>query len=114
MQNLRGPLFIAGMPRSGTKLLRDLLNQHSEISIPEVETHFIPLFIKKFSKQLIFNEENKKQLVDDLLNTSFYWNMKNKGYSISEEFNNKLKKVINWEQFIFLILELFWPEAGKS
>jgi len=39
-----GPLFIVGMPRSGTKLLRTLLNEHSRISIPEVETHFLPLW----------------------------------------------------------------------
>ncbi len=26
-----GPLFLVGMPRSGTKLLRDLLNQHPDI-----------------------------------------------------------------------------------
>ncbi len=37
-----GPLFIVGMPRSGTKLLRGLLNQHPSISIPNVETHFLP------------------------------------------------------------------------
>lgn len=37
-----GPLFLVGMPRSGTKLLRDLLNQHPDIGIPEAETEFLP------------------------------------------------------------------------
>ena len=37
-----GPLFIIGMPRSGTKLLRSLLNRHSRVSIPENETEFLP------------------------------------------------------------------------
>jgi hypothetical protein len=37
-----GPLFLVGMPRSGTKLLRDLLNRHSRIRIPDVETEFLP------------------------------------------------------------------------
>lgn len=41
----RGPLFIVGMPRSGTKLLRDLLNRHSQIAIPPNESHFIPYFV---------------------------------------------------------------------
>jgi hypothetical protein len=31
-----------GLPRSGTKLLRDLLNRHPRIGIPEVETEFLP------------------------------------------------------------------------
>jgi hypothetical protein len=35
-------LFIVGMPRSGTKLLRDLLNGHPAIGIPEAETEFLP------------------------------------------------------------------------
>lgn len=39
-------VFLIGMPRSGTKLLRQLLNQHSKIRIPEVETEFFPLLTK--------------------------------------------------------------------
>lgn len=37
-----GPLFLVGMPRSGTKLLRSLLNRHRSVYIPDVETHFVP------------------------------------------------------------------------
>lgn len=37
-----GPLFIVGMPRSGTKLLRNLLNQHRHVRMLEVETEFLP------------------------------------------------------------------------
>ena len=42
-----GPVFIVGMPRSGTKLLRTLLNQHSDIGIPENESHFIPYYYRR-------------------------------------------------------------------
>lgn len=42
MSEFSGPLFIVGMPRSGTKLLRNLLNQHSRIRIPAFETEFLP------------------------------------------------------------------------
>lgn len=41
-----GPLFTVGMPRSGTKLLRGLFNQHPSIGIPNVETHFLPYWAK--------------------------------------------------------------------
>jgi len=42
-----GPIFIVGRPRSGTKLLRSLLNGHSRISIPFWESNFIPRYINK-------------------------------------------------------------------
>jgi len=37
-----GPLFIVGMPRSGTKLLRGLLSKHPRIRILPAETDFLP------------------------------------------------------------------------
>lgn len=46
MKNL--PLFIIGMPRSGTKLLRELLNNHTKISILTIETEFLPYWVKNW------------------------------------------------------------------
>jgi Sulfotransferase family len=40
--NWEGPVFIVGMPRSGTKLLRSLLTRHARIRIPTIETEFLP------------------------------------------------------------------------
>lgn len=37
-----GPLFIVGMPRSGTKLLRELLSSHPAVGIPPAETELLP------------------------------------------------------------------------
>jgi hypothetical protein len=39
------PLFIVGMPRSGTKLLRSLLNMHPRICINGIETEFLPYLV---------------------------------------------------------------------
>ena len=41
-----GPLFIVGMPRSGTKLLRGLLHQHPRVRIPTIETDFFPHLVR--------------------------------------------------------------------
>jgi hypothetical protein len=41
-----GPLFVVGMPRSGTKLLRGLLTQHARIRIPDIETDFFPFLVR--------------------------------------------------------------------
>ena len=41
-----GPLFIVGMPRSGTKLLRGLLEQHPRVRVPAIETEFFPFLVR--------------------------------------------------------------------
>jgi len=44
----RGPLFIVGLPRSGTKLIRDLLNGSPNVGIPVEESHFIPYLLARY------------------------------------------------------------------
>jgi len=46
----RGPLFLIGMPRSGTKLLRDLLNRSPWVGIPASETEFLPWWIAHWER----------------------------------------------------------------
>jgi len=48
--SISSPLFIVGMPRSGTKLLRSLLNNHPKISILTIETEFLPYWVKNWHK----------------------------------------------------------------
>jgi hypothetical protein len=44
--NFSGPLFIVGNVSSGTDLLLDLLNQHSDIYLPATESGFLPYWVK--------------------------------------------------------------------
>jgi hypothetical protein len=44
----QGPLFIVGMPRSGTKLLRDLMNRHPAVGIPHAETELLPRWAERW------------------------------------------------------------------
>jgi len=50
-QSWEGPLFVVGMPRSGTKLLRGLLTQHPIIRIPDFETEFLPYLVRWVREQ---------------------------------------------------------------
>jgi Sulfotransferase family len=45
-----GPLFLVGMPRSGTKLLRQMLCQHESIRFSEIETEFFPFWVKNWAR----------------------------------------------------------------
>lgn len=75
-----GPIFIVGMPRSGTKMLREILNNHKDISIPRAETGFIPYFYSKFKQSFLDTEDNLAKIKifhDELIKTSFYYHMEN-------------------------------------
>ena len=50
MSSVNPPIFIVGMPRSGTTLLSNLLNATKEIYFPE-ETHFYQVVEKFYHNQ---------------------------------------------------------------
>lgn len=58
------PIFIVGCPRSGTKLIRDLLRSHPNITFPH-ESHFIPKFYKLYGDP--GNEKEAVQLAAKIL-----------------------------------------------
>ncbi|MCP5054001.1 MAG: sulfotransferase, partial [bacterium] len=52
---MTNPVFIVGMPRSGTTLLRLMLNSHSKIAI-STETHYFTHFkMELFKRKRFFN-----------------------------------------------------------
>lgn len=53
------PVFIVGCPRSGTSLLRDLLNSHPNIKIPG-ETTVLVAFYDAFGNEL--SEWSRKEV----------------------------------------------------
>jgi sulfotransferase family protein len=46
----RGPVFIVGMPRSGTKVVRDLLRGHPRVRIPPTETNMLPRWVQRWDR----------------------------------------------------------------
>ena len=83
-----GPLFIIGMPRSGTKLLRSLLNNHPLIEISGVETNFLPLW---------YSEWNRYGDLSDIKIFKFFFNCIQKySYFFYMKEENKLISYHSW------------------
>lgn len=86
--------FIIGMPRSGTKLLRELLNNHSEIFIPEVETLFIPKLLKKFGG-LILTKKNIRSAIIEIKKSLFFMNYTKKNTFDLKKLNTNNINIVN-------------------
>lgn len=75
-----GPLFIVGMPRSGTKLLRGLLCNHPRIRVLAAETDFLP-FIDEWVRQhgSPATAEAFERFANDLSRANHYFNFRPAG-----------------------------------
>ena len=107
-----GPLFIVGMHRSGTKLLRNLLNQNSRISIPTIESCFIPFLISKFgdSPQLK-NDCEFEDFYNTLTQTTFWIYMDSLGFTLNQEYLEKnLKDRTSWGEIFEVIFKFYIPK----
>jgi hypothetical protein len=108
--NYFGPLFIIGMPRSGTKLLRDLLNQHPLIGIPISESHFIPYMVRQFGSEGINSVEILRSFYNQFTQTAFFVNMRELGFSLNfYEFNLLLDNDFSWQSIFQVILQYYAP-----
>lgn len=73
MSDFHGPVFLVGMPRSGTKLLRDLLNRHPRVNIPDVETEFLPWLVHRAGRFGDLSERSQfEKMYRQLARQSFF------------------------------------------
>ncbi len=80
----KGPLFIVGFGRSGTKLLRSILNANTQISIPDVESNVLPMWIMQENRYGDLSvKQNFKRFYADAVNEPFFIHMKQRNNIIS-------------------------------
>lgn len=110
-----GPVFILGLPRSGTKLLRDLLNRNPKISILVSETWFFPYMVKKFGYDIDLNQSScMKKFYCELINTAFYGRMREKGYHITVNDLEDIEDKQSWASIFEFLLRFFALKKGSK
>lgn len=110
-----GPLFIVGFPRSGTQLLRALLNRHRKVAVATNESRFIPTIVKRFGTPSRL--EDPQALHDFhryLSRTTYFQRMQEKGFTLSEEELARSCDTSSWECFFEVIFRFYAPSAGEK
>ena len=111
----RGPVFVVGMPRSGTKLLRDLLNRHPQISIPVCETHFIPYFFEKYGDDPPFKtNEAFQEFLDELLETNFITDLKEEGIHLNSAAYFQQVDIRSWQSIYEHLFKQLGPKNSND
>lgn len=106
-----GPLFIVGLPRSGTKLIRDLLNQNPRLGIPVSETHFLPYWVDKFGFRPNFNNPDAfAAFYNEFCRTPFFENMARRGMELSPAWLQETADLTSWSSIIEAILRYYAPK----
>lgn len=86
-----GPLFLVGMPRSGTKLLRDMLNQHGRIRFSAIETEFFPFWVAEWGRyRALESREGFEEFYRECLQLPFFVENRERGLEVdcAEWFRN--------------------------
>ena len=110
-----GPLFIVGLSRSGTTLLRNLLNRNSRISMTPVESHFIPFLIRKYGKNPDFSSPKEKEgLRHDLEKTLFFRKMMANHRLMDWPALDDIMETGKWDRIIPYIFQSFAEKTYES
>jgi len=86
-RDFTGPLFVIGLPRSGTKLLRGLLNEHPQVGIPLAETEFLHWWSKNWKRWGDLTDRDQFQRFYDEVTLSAYFTylQEEQGHQISAD-----------------------------
>jgi hypothetical protein len=97
------PVIVLGVGRSGTTLLRVMLDRHSELAIP-YETFFVPQLAHRHGRR-----PNLDEFVDDLgrLRTLYDWGIR------PEDVRPRLREGMTTSEAIAAIFETYADRQGK-
>lgn len=109
------PVFIIGVPRSGTKLLRELLNNHPDISLGH-EGNFIPALVGRFGLDADVSQHSLwLEVYRTFSHSAYYHTQAKEGLALSgKSFISALnacaaEKAVTWTDIFEVILRAYGP-----
>lgn len=103
------PIFLVGAPRSGTTMLRLMLNSHPRIAIP-FESDFIPKFYRRLEEYGDLGErQNVSRLLDEIAAQAFV----ERGKLIGDKSAVLASNPRNYSQLISAIYTVYSRSHGK-
>lgn len=103
-----GPLFIVGLSRSGTKLLREILNKHPAIRIPNRESYFVPHVLNEFAgRRGPPDDRSREKFIRRFRHGVFYNNMARQGRYLPVETLRNLVDRPTWSDIIEAIFRYY-------
>ena len=109
-----GPVFIVGMPRSGTSLMRNLLNQHPRVSLSFTESHFIPHCMKVFGDPPSFKSRSDvERFIKRFHRTWFFQKTSERGITFTVDDLYQHANLESWASIFECILRRFSPNSDQ-
>lgn len=107
--NANVPIFVVGAPRSGTTMLRLMLNAHPRIAVP-FESDFIPKFYRRLDEYGDLTEPgNIRRLLDDIAAQAFV----ERGGLVRDKEGVLARNPQNYSDLISAIYETYAAANGK-
>lgn len=106
----RDPIFIVGAPRSGTSLLRNLLNRHSRIALADETYFFYYVYNRRGSFGNLSDLSNRKRLVSRFLETT---RIKTQGFDLPALRKTLEEGADSYEAFFDILLKTYASQQGK-
>jgi hypothetical protein len=103
-------IFIVGAPRSGTTLLRNLLNRHPRLAICYETQFFRYVYARRWAFGDLGNPRNRRRLIAEYISTH---RIKRLGMKASDLEERLMREGVSYESFFASLLACYADSEGK-
>lgn len=105
------PIFIVGAPRSGTSLLRNILNRHPSIGLCDETYFFYYVFSRKRAFGDLADEQNRAYLIKQYIATT---RMKGLGMNSDLLQDTLMREGLDYGHFFLSLIKFYASQSEKS